>query len=145
MSNKQPTKRSGMGGNPLSRGLFVKTEEPSDRPEVRSALARKTTKTTTSRPASTAISPSFLQTIEQGTKESIGVQITVDVNDWLDTVVKTGRRKQGKKIPKQVWIQAGVELLRAMPIDWTDMRDLDELRQTLATLAATVATQRASS
>jgi hypothetical protein len=85
-----------------------------------------------------ASEPEFLAGVEDSNKESIGLQVTPEINDWLDKVVKASRRKHGKKLKKQVIIQAGVELLRAMPVDWTDIGDLDELRGKLSELKQVV-------
>jgi hypothetical protein len=73
-----------------------------------------------------------LQDIETSKKEFIGLQVTTKVHDWLDEVVKASRRRKGRKLPKQVLIQAGIELLRAMPVDWTEVGDIEELRNKLS-------------
>jgi L-ascorbate metabolism protein UlaG (beta-lactamase superfamily) len=80
----------------------------------------------------------FLRGIEVYEKESIGLQVTAEINDWLDEVVKAGRRNYGKKIPKQVWIQASIELLRAMPVDWGEVAGLEDLREKLTELSQRV-------
>jgi hypothetical protein len=85
-------------------------------------------------------SPDFI-TSEEAPKESIGLQVTAEINDWLDHVVKVGQRKHGRKIPKQVWIQAGVELLHAMPVQWDDIEDLDALRSQLDQLSQIISDQ----
>jgi hypothetical protein len=150
VSNKQSaSKRSGLGGNPLSQGLFSKT----DAEETRSRAGEQK-----ENPAGAGEGPQsnvtriesrnknlenrFLIDIEDGSKESIGLQVTAEINDWLDEVVKVGRRKHGKKIPKQVWIQAGVELLRAMPVEWDEVKDLDELRGKLEELSRAISEKK---
>lgn len=142
-TNKQPVhKRSGLGGNPLSQGLFSRTtdietpETTSVQPvEVPREEEKPQAKIKNIESRKKKVENRFLEDIEEGSKESIGLQVTTEINDWLDEIVKVGRRKHGRKIPKQIWIQAGVELLRAMPIDWTEIRDLDELRGKLSALA----------
>lgn len=144
-TNKQPVhKRSGLGGNPLSQGLFSRTtdievpETTSVQPvEVPREEEKPQAKIKNLETRKKKVENRFLEDIEEGSKESIGLQVTTEINDWLDEIVKVGRRKHGRKIPKQIWIQAGVELLRAMPIDWTEIRDLDELRGKLSALATT--------
>lgn len=157
MSSKQHAhKKSGLGDNPLSQSLFSKTNteasqivenpEKEDKKTSRKNLESRN-KNLESRKKNTDLKNKnldsrsenlenrFLVEIEKGSKESIGLQVTTDINDWLDGVVKVGRRKHGKKIPKQVWIQAGLELLRAMPVDWTEVSDLDDLRAELDRLS----------
>ncbi|MBD1919466.1 MULTISPECIES: hypothetical protein [Cyanophyceae] len=150
MSDKQSAKkRSGLGDSPLS--LFSPTTDPEERvpvqvepepePESEQPVEKVVSIAKPSElqkplqpPASQETTPEFLVGVEGSDKESIGLQVTRDVNDWLDEVVKEGRRKHGKKLKKQVIIQAGIELLRSMPVDWTDIGDLDELRAKLSEL-----------
>ena len=148
MSNKQTTiKKTGLGESPLS--LFTPTSVLTE--EVESAQRAKQTaqqmvvfeksqeqSTNTLSNQRTTAKSAFLLGVESNHKESIGLQVTTEINDWLDQVVKAGRRKHGKKLQKQVIIQAGVELLRAMPVDWTDIVDLNELRATLEKLSTAV-------
>ena len=148
-----------MGGNPLSKSLFSKTDadteaEVEQQPAAASVpvvekVAQKKERVGEKPPAKVTnlesrkkkIENRFLADIEDSPKESIGLQVTAEVNDWLDEVVKVGRRKHGRKIPKQVWIQAGVELLRAMPVEWDEIGDLDELRGKLDDLSRLVSEQ----
>ena len=154
MSDKQASRRkSGLGSMPLnpppSDNLFSPTDIPEQKKEVEATppveapdekvidivRSKKGTKTAPTKQG-TPSAPEFLAGVEGSDKESIGLQVTTEVNDWLDEVVKASRRKHGKKLKKQVIIQAGVELLRAMPVDWTDIGDLDELRGKLEELSA---------
>jgi len=148
-TNKQPVhKRSGLGGNPLSQGLFSRTtdievpETPVEPVEVPREEEKPQAKIKNLETRKKKVENRFLEDIEEGSKESIGLQVTTEVNDWLDVVVKEGRRKHGRKIPKQIWIQAGVELLRSMPVEWTEISDLDELRQKLHDLSQIVREER---
>lgn len=149
MSSKQSaSKRSGMGGNPLSQGLFSRTDADTEskapvidkieEPRPKQEKQEPKSKVANLESRKKKIENRFLADIEDGPKESIGLQVTAEVNDWLDEVVKVGRRKHGRKIPKQVWIQAGVELLRAMPVEWDEIGDLDELRAKLDDLSRIV-------
>lgn len=139
-----------MGINPLGGGgsLFDKTEpvtpknsetsEPSKSTEKRQEsqnLENRKKNLENRKKKSTA---GFLQDIESSDKESIGLQVTTEINDWLDDVVKASRRKTGRKLPKQVLIQAGIELLRAMPVDWTEVGDIEELRNKLSQVVTLV-------
>ena len=152
MSKQGNPKQSGLGGNPLNQGLFSRTaieEEPAPVPEkpnqvesssqtIESSKKNIQSSSKNIESISKNLDSRFLVDIENSDKESIGLQLTLEVNDWLDGLVKVGRRKHGKKIPKQTWIQAGVELLKAMPIDWTEMGDLDALRSQLSEIVSSV-------
>lgn len=156
MSDKQTSRRkSGLGSMPLNPpppdNLFSPTdlpvqkkeeveatppvEEAPDEKVVDIVRPRKGAKTAPTKQG-TPSAPQFLAGVEGSDKEAIGLQVTTEINDWLDEVVKASRRKNGKKLKKQVIIQAGVELLRAMPVDWTDIGDLNELRGKLEELSA---------
>ncbi len=152
MSKQSNPKQSGLGGNPLTQGLFSRTaieEQPAPVPKkpkkvdsnsqsLESSSQKVESNSQTIESISKNLDSRFLVDIENSSKESIGLQLTLEVNDWLDGLVKVGRRKHGKKIPKQTWIQAGVELLKAMPIDWTEMEDLDTLRSQLSEIVSSL-------
>ena len=125
-NNRGVQKKSGLGGNPLDQGLFSQTDTATQR--------KLETENLDSR--SKILESRFLHEVELSEKESIGLQVTAEINDWLDEVVKGIRRKHGRKIPKQILIQAGIELLRAMPIDWTDVESLDVLRLKLLNIVS---------
>ncbi len=144
MSNKTATKKTGLGESPLS--LFtpttvlteeVESAQRAKQPAQQMVVFEKSQQQSTNNLSHqiTAARSAFLIGVEGNHKESIGLQVTTEINDWLDQVVKVSRRKHGKKLQKQVIIQAGVELLRAMPVDWTDIVDLNELRATLEKLS----------
>lgn len=133
MSDKASHKRSGLGGNPLSQSLFSPTVNNSEPKEVSTPQVEQETKPL---PTSEKKKTTFLHNIENADKEAIGLQVTTDINDWLDKLVKSSRRKHGRKVPKQVWIQAGVELLRALPVDWSRVEDIDDLRKKLEEVVA---------
>lgn len=143
MSTKRS--KSGLGSTPLGNkplGMFTdpkENEQTTAKKEQKPVVptGRPTeNKTATNRKKKAQSIPKFLVGVEDGEKEAVGLQITTDVNDWLDKVVKRSRRKHGKKLPKQVIIQAGVELLRAMSVQWDDIGNIDELRAELANLTA---------
>ncbi|MCY6494555.1 hypothetical protein [Leptolyngbya sp. GGD] len=146
MSSKSSAKKTGMGIDPLAGGLFDKTEaSPSESGEPQRSL-KSTPKKRESQNLEPRInnlenrkqkiSNEFLKDIDGSNKESIGLQVTTEINDWLDYIVKDSRRKKGRKLPKQVLIQAGIELLRAAPIEWSEIGDIEELRNKLSEVAA---------
>jgi hypothetical protein len=135
-----------MGVNPLG-GLFDKTEpvtpKDSEISEPSKSTSRKKQESENVESKKKNLEnikkkSGFLLDIESSDKESIGLQVTTEVNDWLDGVVKASRRKTGRKLPKQVLIQAGIELLRAMPVDWTEVGDIEELRSKLSQIESMV-------
>lgn len=141
-AKSQQPKRSGMGSDPLSQGLFTRTDTVSAASPVTETVAEKPKQEgkelTKIKKIDSRIKKQenrFLKDIETAPKEPLGLQVSVEVNDWLDDVVKVGRRKHGKKIPKQMWVQAGIELLRAMPVEWSEVSDLAELRSKLNDLS----------
>ncbi|MBD2652010.1 hypothetical protein H6G45_00590 [Synechocystis sp. FACHB-383] len=138
-------RKSGLGNNPLAsaptaKGIFHKTETGNQNPENEtiSSIAQ--------------IQPDTLQTIPPKTPETgnqnpengflqasreldkITLRIPIELNDWLDSLLKQGKRKHGQKIPKEIWVQAALELLRSMPVDWAEVQDLEQMREKLKIL-----------
>ena len=109
-------KRSALGNNPLAQGIFSKTE-----PEKESLIKNQES--------------SFLI---NGEKEKINLRLSLELNDWLDNLLKQGKRKHGQKIAKEVWVQAALELFRAMPINWEEIQTEEELRSTLLKLESRI-------
>ena len=56
----------------------------------------------------------------------------------LDNLLKQGKRKHGQKIAKEVWVQAALELFRAMPIDWEEIQTEEDLRSRLLKLESRI-------
>lgn len=124
------TKKDPLGANPLlSQGIFSKTV--TDTNVTKPVVTSKQLPVTRNRkPVSGIKKPEygFLQDVE---REKITLQIPIELNEWLDSLVKQGKRKFGHKIPKQIWIQAGIELLRAIPIELEAIDSEEKLRQEL--------------
>lgn len=113
-------KKSALGNNPLSQSVFSKTEESSSVSESKNVEYR--TKNQESR---------FL---EKGEREAVNLRLPLELNDWLNDLLKQGKRRHGSKIPKEVWVQAALELFRAMPIDWKEIDSEESLGQALKNL-----------
>jgi len=116
-------KRSALGNNPLAQGIFSKTE-----PEEESLIN---------------IQDSSFKNIEsvflkEDEKEKINLRLSLELNDWLDNLLKQGKRKHGQKIAKEVWVQAALELFRSMPIDWEEIQTEEELRSALLKLESRI-------
>lgn len=116
-------KRSALGNNPLTQGIFSKTE-----PEEESLIKNQESITINQE-------SSFLI---DGEKEKINLRLSLELNDWLDNLLKQGKRKHGQKIAKEVWVQAALELFRAMPINWEEIQTEEELRSTLLKLESRI-------
>ncbi len=125
--------RSVLGNNPLSQGIFSKTApesslpgEPTNHLEPESKNQESTLKNKESR---------FL---EKGEREAVNLRLPIELNDWLNDLLKQGKRKHGSKIPKEVWVQAALELLRAMPVNWEEVDSEKSLREILLSLESRI-------
>jgi hypothetical protein len=67
----------------------------------------------------------------KGKREAVNLRLSLELNDWLNELLKVGKRRHGSKIPKEVWLQAALELFRAMPVNWEEIDSEDSLRETL--------------
>jgi hypothetical protein len=63
--------------------------------------------------------------------DKVTLRIPIELNDWLDSLLKQGKRKHGQKIPKEIWFQAALELLKSMPVDWSEIQSIDQMREKL--------------
>jgi hypothetical protein len=137
-------KRSALGINPLNQGIFNRTTQATSEPVAAPAEAPEAT---TSEPSDEASKRSSIQqttnkiqensflNLEDTDREAITLRLPVVLNDWLDDLLKHGKRNYGRKIPKEIWLQAALELLKAAPIDWKSIDSEDALRTTLHSLA----------
>jgi hypothetical protein len=138
-------KKSGLGNNPLtpvptSQGIFQKTESVIQNPEdgIQSTdVASPQTRTkqpTRKNPESRKRKPEpgFLETDRE--LDKVTLRIPIELNDWLDDLLKQGKRKHGQKIPKEIWVQAALELFKSMPVDWSEVQSIDEMREKLQIL-----------
>lgn len=125
------SKRSALGNNPLTQGIFTKTTN------VETA---KSNNTATSKPQANKSRKKNQESrfLIEERQEKVNLRLTVRTNDWLDELLKQGRRKHGHKIPKEVWVQAALELLQAMPIEWEAVSSEEHLRDTLINLESRI-------
>lgn len=70
--------------------------------------------------------------------ERVNLRLSIEINDWLDSLLKQGKRKHGRKIPKETWVQAALELFRAMPVDWQAIDSEEALQQALSALESRI-------
>lgn len=117
--------RPKLGSNPLVRGIFNKTEITSD-------LDDSIKKPESRRPI---LESSFL--IDEA-KEKVNLRLPQELNDWLDDLLKKGKRTHGHKISKEIWVQAALELFKAMPVDWHEVDGKDSLIAKLRNLESRI-------
>ena len=67
-------------------------------------------------------------------KEKINLRLSLKLIDWLDNLLKQGKQKHVQKIAKEVWVQALLELFRAILIDWKEIQTKEELHSTILNL-----------
>lgn len=125
---------SKLGANPLSQGIFSKTT-PAPQAEEPRKKNQETQESSKKKPERRKKNQEFLR---DDAREKVNLQIPVGLNDWLDDLIKAGKRQHGRKIPKQVWLQGALELMQAMPVDWGKIRDEGQLREVLLGLVAKV-------
>lgn len=138
-------KKPGLGSNPLTpapttQGIFPKTESMIHNPEngihqIDSALPGS---------AADQVSPNNPKARIQNTGsgflemdrelDKVTLRIPIELNDWLDDLLKQGKRKHGQKIPKEIWVQAALELFKSMPVDWSEIQSIEQMREKLQIL-----------
>lgn len=124
--------KSALGNDPLSQGIFSKTETAkakSDEPLKESIINKKDS-------SKKKKEKRFLK--EDAYKERVNLRLSADLNDWLNDLLKKGRRTHGRKIRKEIWVQAAIELFQAMPIDWAKVESEDQLRDALKSLESRI-------
>lgn len=130
-----------LGNNPLSQGIFSRTVESkvsvdTDETVEVASIVETQSKEPKLQPASANIQESRIKNDEQ--KEKINLRLSVELNDWLDDLLKKGKRQHGHKIAKEVWVQAALEFFRALPVDWQEIDSEESLRATLLMLESRI-------
>ena len=138
-------RKSGLGNNPLAsaptaKGIFEKTESriqnteseidsiiTQGEPDTLTMVSSQNVETVNQNPEN-----GFLQTDRE--LDKVTLRIPIELNDWLDSLLKQGKRKHGQKIPKEIWFQAALELLKSMPVDWSEIQSIDQMREKLKIL-----------
>ena len=139
-------KKSSLGNNPLnpqSKGIFHKTENsgatPLGKPEqgnVHQETSQPSQKFQESRVKNQE--SFFLKQVE---REKVNLRLSIEVNDWLDDLVKKGKRIHGHKIPKEVWVQAALEIFRFLPVDWESINSVEKLQEEMKNLESIINSQ----
>lgn len=107
--------RSVLGANPLAKGVFNKTEVETERQEE-------------------IIKNQESRFLIKGDREAVNLRLPIELNDWLNDLLKKGKRKHGAKVPKEVWVQAALELFKAMPVNWEEIDSEENLQSALLNL-----------
>jgi hypothetical protein len=133
MAVSKSKSRSVLGDNPLSQGIFSKTqtETPTQPPEPKIQEPRIENQ-------EPRIENQESRFLEKGEREAVNLRLPIELNDWLNELLKVGKRRHGSKIPKEVWVQAALELFKAMPVNWEEIDSEESLRQTLLNLESRI-------
>lgn len=132
--------KQALGENPLSKSIFTPTtsegsksteDKPKDSPKAKKSRIKKEESRKKNQESSKAGQSSFLSDSD---KEKVNLRLSTDTNDWLDDLIKQGKRKHGQKIPKEIWTQAALELMRALHDDWSEISSVDDLRSQIELL-----------
>lgn len=107
--------RSVLGANPLAKGVFNKTEVETQ-------------------PIEEIINNLDSRFLIKGDREAVNLRLPIELNDWLNDLLKKGKRKHGAKVPKEVWVQAALELFKAMPVNWEEIDSEENLQSALLNL-----------
>lgn len=104
-----------LGANPLAKGVFNKTEVETQSTEE-------------------IINNQESRFLIKGDREAVNLRLPISLNDWLNDLLKKGKRKHGAKVPKEVWVQAALELFKAMPVNWEEIDSEENLQSALLNL-----------
>ena len=104
-----------LGDNPLSQGIFSQTETGRELRVKEAKNKEYRDKNKESR---------FLK---RGEREAVNLRLPLELNDWLNDLLKKGKRRHGSKIPKEIWVQAALELFQALPVDWESVDSEESL------------------
>lgn len=171
MSANKGKLRSALGNNPLSQGIFSKTEASEipdtaalesqdssllnlDSSDLTSDLVLPALRSPEPLVESSLLNQESINLIQQSSindqedsflaqqpTERVNLRLSVEINDWLDDLLKQGKRKHGRKIPKEVWVQAALEFFRALPADWQAVDSEEHLREILLNLQSRINNQ----
>ena len=145
-------KGKALGNNPLSEGVFTKTEDS----RVNSQDSRVNSQDSRVNSQDSRVNQVFQETqhSEISGQESqflsrrqedlrgTNVRLPNTLIDWVDELVRKGSRsKQKSRIPKEIWFQAALELFNSMPVDWGEIINEEDLRSKLEELKSRINSQ----
>jgi hypothetical protein len=126
MAVSKSKSRSVLGDNPLSQGIFSKTET-----ETPSLPPEPNNQEPIIKNQDSKINNQESRFLQKGDREAVNLRLPIELNDWLNELLKVGKRRHGSKIPKEVWVQAALELFKAMPVNWEEIDSEESLREML--------------
>lgn len=140
MAVSKSKSRSVLGDNPLSQGIFSKTqtETPTQPPEPKNQESRIENQESRLKNQEPRIENQESRFLEKGEREAVNLRLPIELNDWLNELLKVGKRRHGSKIPKEVWVQAALELFKAMPVNWEEIDSFESLGETLLNLESRI-------
>ena len=130
-----------LGNNPLSQGIFRKTVESAVSADTDETVeVASIVETESQEPKLPPASANNLESrfLNEEQKEKVNLRLSVELNDWLDDLLKKGKRQHGHKIAKEVWVQAALEFFRALPVDWQEIDSEESLRAMLLMLESRI-------
>ena len=146
-------KAKGLGNNPLSEGIFTKTEDSrvnSKDSRVNSKDSRVNSKDSRVNQVSSQETQhseilgqesQFLSRRQEDLRGT-NVRLPNTLIDWVDELVRKGSRsKEKSRIPKEIWFQAALELFHSMPVDWGEIINEEDLRSKLEELNSRINSQ----
>ena len=119
--------RSALGNVPLNQGIFSKTELETE--EKKNQESNNQESRIENKESRVNDKESFF--LNESEKEKVNFRIPIYLNDWLDDLVKQGKRRHGSKIPKEIWVQAALELFKNLPVNWEEIKSTEDLRDKL--------------
>ncbi|VEP17775.1 conserved hypothetical protein [Hyella patelloides LEGE 07179] len=129
----KPKPNNALGDNPLAstnKGIFSKTANseplPQDNQERRIKKEESRIKNLENN--------QNIRFLNESEREKVNFRLPSELNDWLDDLIKTGKRKHGHKIPKEIWVQAALELMKELIVDCHEVTSIDELRAKLTSI-----------
>jgi hypothetical protein len=138
--NKGKSPRSALGGNPLAQGIFSKTEvetpAPAEPTEIQDSRINNQEDRLNS--IDSTIKNKESRFLNKGEREAVNLRLPIELNDWLNELLKRGKRQHGAKIAKEIWVQAALELFQAMPINWQEVDSEESLRDILLNLESRI-------
>lgn len=126
MAVSKKKSRSVLGDNPLTQGIFSQTE------------TGKLPQDDGAKNQDSGLNNQESRFLEKGEREAVNLRLPLELNDWLNELLKKGKRRHGAKIPKEIWVQAALELFRTMPVDWEELGDEESLREALKNLESSL-------
>ncbi|NJN23494.1 MAG: hypothetical protein HC810_02655 [Acaryochloridaceae cyanobacterium RL_2_7] len=128
------SKRSALGNNPLNQGIFTKTEGKTEIETPTTSLKKQTVQTN----QDSIKKKKEARFLKSQREEKVNLRLSIKINDWLDSLLKKGKRKHGKKISKEVWVQAALELFQSMPVNWEEIDSEERLAEELRNIESRI-------